>query len=101
MLDQIESCNWQGVEYVAVNVCPRGFANEFAVYVMRADDAEGVSRLQAKVDKTADRQPGERYDASWVTAAEIARHIHTQRAPDGAIYLLTLDANGERDAIVI
>jgi hypothetical protein len=97
----IESCNWQGVDYVAVYVSPRGFANESSVYVVRAEDADGVARLQAKVDRASNRQPGDGRIAYWMSSKAIAQHIHGARASDGAIYLLTLDADGNQDSIVL
>lgn len=94
-----EICNWQGVDYVAINVCPRGFANEFSVYVIRADDAQGVAQLQARVDRSAERKVGESYLARWMSRQELAQHINGQRDHTGSIYLLTLDSNGNQDAM--
>lgn len=90
---EVEVCEYGGVGYVAVRVCPRGFANEFTVFVSRADDADGVAVLMRKIERRYRSEVGDDYDAQWLSRKQLAQHIHSGKDASGWSYLI--DASGD------
>jgi hypothetical protein len=96
----IEVLHYSGTRLVGVRVCPRGFANEWSVYVAPAEDAAAVTRLQSLVDSLYTREIGEDYSAKWLSRQALARHVHASKT-DGRAYLLTLDEQGDQQNLIL
>jgi hypothetical protein len=92
------SIDFGGKHYVGVNVSPRGFANEFSIYVATADNA---GRLQTMIDRSTNRDAGDNYRARWLDSDELRKHLFGIAKGDHPRAVLTIDANGNPDAFLI
>jgi len=89
--------NYNGVDYVGIYVSPRGFANESATYLARADDEKAVARLARQ--EAIERQPGDGYLCYWLDSDRIAQEI-ADLGPDRK-EALTIGLYDEDDVLVL